>query len=141
MSNPVIIPINPNGSPFSPTDGAVKCFTNASFIQKAVVKIFDKNQNVVAEGTFEGSGENNAPAKLLPPNEGFILNFLGDEKPLTLEANLFYNSGGGFVPYPADKVSVQETYSELQTEVIVIKAEDSVDHDHNDLILQCVAHS
>lgn len=135
MANPVTQTIDLGGST-GLSAGHIAGTTNAGYTQQAVVKITDSTGKVVAQGTFEGSGENNTPIPLV--GGGTVLSYTGAQLPLTLDVQFNYNPGGGFVPNDPGKVIVNTLFDNNSVEVIQMTSEDYVDNDFNDLILTSV---
>lgn len=135
MPNPVIQTIDLGGST-GLAAGHIAGTTNAGFTQQAVVKITDATGAVVAQGTFQGNGENNTPIPLI--GGGTVLSYTGAQLPLTLNVQFNYNPNGSFVPNDPSKVIVNTLFDNNSVEVIQMTSEDYVDNDFNDLILTSV---
>jgi hypothetical protein len=136
MNNPNKISIDLAGASGN-ASGYITCTVSASYNQKVVVKVTDKNQIVVADGTFEGSGLRNVT---LPLQDGkTVLNFDSAELPLTLYYESFYNSGSGYVHNKPDNVLFNQHLDTRAIEALQITSEDWIDNDFNDTILTFVA--
>ncbi|NME71591.1 hypothetical protein [Flammeovirga aprica] len=134
MANPISQPINPKGATNTVATGTISCVTNAMNMQKAVVSVVDADGEVVVSGTFEGSGENNTPAHVV--GGGTTLTYSGAKLPLTLNAEFYYNPGGGFVANAPNKVFLAIPLNDHGVEFITILSEDWVDNDFNDMVLR-----
>lgn len=135
MPNPVIQTIDLGGST-GQAAGHIAGTTNAGFTQQAVVKVTDANGTVVAQGTFQGNGENNTPISLT--TGGTVLSYSGAQLPLTLNIQFNYDPNGSFMPNDPSKVIVNTLLDTPAVEAIQMTAEDYVDNDFNDLILTSV---
>ncbi len=135
MSNPISQTINPIGATNTVASGTISGITNAGFTQKVSVSITDADGKTVASGTFEGKGENNAPAKLVPEG-GTVLTYENAKLPLTLSAEFFYDPNGSFTPNAGNKVFPNIAFNDHGIEVITALSEDWVDNDFNDMILR-----
>lgn len=138
MSNPVNQSINPQGATNTVASGTISCVTNAGFTQRAEVTVTDADGTTVAQGTFQGKGENNTPAPLMSPASGTVLSFQNAKLPITLAATFAYDPNGSFVNNAANKVFTTIPYNENGIEVITILSEDWVDNDFNDMVLRSV---
>ncbi|MEP1035297.1 hypothetical protein [Ekhidna sp.] len=137
MSNPVVQSINPSGATNQVATGHISCVTNAGFTQRAEVIVKDADQKVVAQGTFQGKGENNTPAPL-QPSGGNVLQYTNAKLPLTLEATFAYDPNGSFENNAPNKVFTTIPFNDHGIEVATILSEDWVDNDFNDLVLRSI---
>lgn len=136
MANPINQIITVEGAP-GICAGHIACVANAGYTQQAVVTVTDATGTIVASGTFQGSGEDNAPVPLT--SGGTVLSYTDAVLPITLNAQFNYSPDGSkFLPNEPDKVNLVILYNDYFSELLQVTAEDSVDGDFNDIIMTSV---